>query len=78
VITYDRGGPKEIVVDGVTGFIVTADDVDALVDAVERIDSIDRIMCRQRVEEEYSAEALAGRFERWLEAVVVAARTSQV
>jgi len=77
VITYDRGGPTEIVVDGVTGFVVAADDVDALVDAVERIDSIDRIMCRQRVEEEYSTEALAGRFERWLEAVVVEARTSQ-
>jgi UDP-glucose:tetrahydrobiopterin glucosyltransferase len=76
VITYDRGGPTEIVVDGETGFIVAADDVDALVGAVERIDSIERIMCRQRVEEEYSAEALAGRFERWLETVVAAARTS--
>ena len=31
VITYDRGGPAEIVIDGETGFVVPADDVDALV-----------------------------------------------
>jgi UDP-glucose:tetrahydrobiopterin glucosyltransferase len=77
VITYDRGGPTEIVVDGETGYIVPADDVDALVGAVNRIGGIERIMCRQRVEEEYSTAALAARVERWLHEVVVAARLSQ-
>jgi UDP-glucose:tetrahydrobiopterin glucosyltransferase len=74
VIAYDRGGPAEIVVDGVTGFVVPADDVDALVDAVSRIDSIDRISCRQRVEEHFSTEALAQRVDVWLRDVIAAAR----
>lgn len=74
VITYDRGGPTEIVVEGETGFIVAADDVDALAAAVGRIGVIERIMCRQRVEEEYSAEALAHRVEQWLHEVVFSAR----
>jgi UDP-glucose:tetrahydrobiopterin glucosyltransferase len=77
VITYDRGGPAEIVVDGETGYIVAADDIDALVDAVQRIDGIERIMCRQRVEEEYSTAALAGRVEQWIHEVIVAVRSSQ-
>jgi UDP-glucose:tetrahydrobiopterin glucosyltransferase len=77
VITYDRGGPTEIVVDGETGYIVAADDVDALVGAVQRIEGIERIRCRQRVEEEYSTAALAGRVEQWLHEVVVAVRSSQ-
>ncbi len=72
VITYDRGGPAEIVVDGQTGFVVPADDVDALVAAVERIDSIDRTMCRRRVEEEFSTDALARRVDDWLREVVAA------
>jgi UDP-glucose:tetrahydrobiopterin glucosyltransferase len=72
VITYDRGGPAEIVVDGETGFVVPADDVDALVAAVERVGTIDRILCRQRVEEEFSTDALARRVDEWLHEVVAA------
>jgi len=70
VLTYDRGGPAEIVVDGVTGFVVPADDVDALADAVERIDQIDRAMCRQRVDAEYSSLAMADRVVTWVDEVI--------
>ncbi len=72
VITYDRGGPAEIVTDGETGFVVPADDVDALVGAVGRIDEIDRLRCRRRVEDHFSTEAFAGRVDQWLHDVVVA------
>ncbi len=74
VIAYDRGGPAEIVNDGETGFVVPPDDVEALVDAVARIGSIERIRCRQRVEEHFSTEALARRTEVWLREVVASAR----
>lgn len=74
VIAYDRGGPAEIVTDGETGFVVPADDVDALLDAVARIDSIERIRCRQRVEEQFSTEAFAQRVEHWLHDVISMAR----
>ena len=70
VLTYDRGGPAEIVVDGVTGFVVPADDVDALVGAVARINQIDRVMCRQRVDAEYSSLAMADRVVSWVDEVV--------
>ena len=74
VVAYDRGGPAEIVVDGETGFVVPADDVEALAEALGRVDAIDRLRCRQRVDEEYSTEAFAHRFEAWLLDVVGATR----
>jgi glycosyltransferase involved in cell wall biosynthesis len=49
VIAYDNGAVKEIVTDGETGFVVPSGDIDAMVDAVKKIDSIDRSKCRERV-----------------------------
>jgi UDP-glucose:tetrahydrobiopterin glucosyltransferase len=76
VISYRRGGAAEIIADGETGFLVEPDDVDGLVAAVGRIDELDRVECRQRVEEEYSIPALAARVEQWLDAVIECHRTS--
>ena len=76
VIAYRRGGPAEIIVDGETGFLVEPDDVDGLIAAVGRIDELDRVECRQRVEEEYSIEAFAARVETWFDAVIECHRTS--
>ena len=70
VIAYRRGGPTEIITDGVTGFLVPPDDIGALVAAVAHVESLDRIRCRQRVDEEFSTQAMAARVERWLEAVI--------
>jgi UDP-glucose:tetrahydrobiopterin glucosyltransferase len=75
VIAYRRGGPAEIVDDGVTGFLVEPDDIDGLIDAVARLDQLDRVACRHRVEEEYSTAALAGRVEQWLRHVARATST---
>ena len=76
VISYRRGGPAEIIVDGETGFLVEPDDIDGLIAAVGRIDELDRVECRQRVEEEYSIPALSARIEKWLDAVVECHRNS--
>jgi UDP-glucose:tetrahydrobiopterin glucosyltransferase len=76
VISYRRGGPAEIIDDGKTGFLVGPDDVAGLIAAVARIDELDRVECRQRVEEEYSIPALAERVEKWLDAVVECHRNS--
>jgi UDP-glucose:tetrahydrobiopterin glucosyltransferase len=70
VIAYRRGGPSEIVIDGRTGFLVEPDDVDAAVRAVARLDRIDRVMCRQLVEEQYSTTALAARVDTWFDDLV--------
>src|SRR3546814_4375363 len=56
VLAFREGSVPEIVVDGVTGFIV--DSVWAMVQAVERIEHIDRRKCRRHVErsEEHTSE----------------------
>jgi UDP-glucose:tetrahydrobiopterin glucosyltransferase len=66
VISYRRGGPAEVVVDGETGFLVEPDSIAGLVAAVGRIDEIDRRRCRQEVEERWSTDAFAARVEAWL------------
>jgi UDP-glucose:tetrahydrobiopterin glucosyltransferase len=73
VVTYDRGGPAEIVVDGRTGFVVPPDDVEALAAAVDRIDEIDRLECRRRVDDEFSSLAMADRIITWVDDVLDAA-----
>jgi mannose-6-phosphate isomerase-like protein (cupin superfamily) len=57
VIAFGRGSMPEIIRDGSTGFIV--DDVDAAVQAVGRIDTIDRRRCRDEVEECFTRRRMA-------------------
>ena len=70
VIAYARGGPAEIVRDGLTGFLVEPDSVNGLVSAIDRIDKIDRRACRSQAEVEYSLVALGDRFEHWFKSIV--------
>jgi UDP-glucose:tetrahydrobiopterin glucosyltransferase len=65
VIAYRRGGPAEIVKHGKTGFLVEPDNVTGLVAAINNIEQIDRQLCRQQAEAEYSLKALGDRFEAW-------------
>ncbi len=65
VITYRRGGPAEIVIDGQTGWIVDPDNISQLEAALQRIDHIDRHCCRQWVETHYSLTAMAHHFKTW-------------
>ncbi len=65
VIAYRRGGPTEIVRQGQTGWLVEPDSVTGLVDAIARIDQLDRQACRQQAVTEYSLAALAQRYEQW-------------
>jgi UDP-glucose:tetrahydrobiopterin glucosyltransferase len=65
VISYNRGGPAEIVRDGKTGYLVTPDSVEGLVAVIERISEIDRHACREQAEREYSLSAWGDRMEQW-------------
>ena len=57
VIAYDRGSVPEIIVDGVTGFVV--DDSAGAIDAVKRLREIDRKVCRRHFERHFSVERMA-------------------
>jgi UDP-glucose:tetrahydrobiopterin glucosyltransferase len=65
VISYRRGGPTEIIQQGITGWLVEPDNRNQLVDAIQKLDQIDRSVCRQQAETEYSLEALGDRIEQW-------------
>jgi glycosyltransferase involved in cell wall biosynthesis len=47
VVAFRRGGLDEVVQDGVTGFLVPPDDVQAATDAVGKAAGISRLACRQ-------------------------------
>ncbi len=67
VIAYQRGGPAEIVQDGQTGWLVEPDSVKGLVEAIQKLDQIDRQICRQQAEQQYSMAAMGDRVEAWIE-----------
>lgn len=71
VIAYQRGGPAEIVMDGKTGWLVQPDRIEGLVEAIARLEQIDRAACRQQVEADYSMAAMGDRVERWLMDILV-------
>lgn len=58
VIAFDSGSPKEIIDDGRTGFICPPQDVDAMVDAVGKLDQINRADCRQAAESRFTEEVM--------------------
>lgn len=80
VIAYNHGSVPEIVVDGVTGFIVDSDDgytnrhtgswiikkrgVEGLVEAMKRIGEIKRTTCRSHVQENFSNKNMVKNYEK--------------
>ncbi len=57
VIAYSRGSMPEIIRHGCTGFLVN--DVEAAVQAVGKISSLDRHNCRQEVERHFTSKRMA-------------------
>ncbi|TVQ58766.1 MAG: glycosyltransferase [Spirulina sp. DLM2.Bin59] len=72
VISYDRGGPAEIVRHGQTGWLVEPDQVAGLVGAIARLDQIDRQQCRAQAEQEYSLAAFGDRLAQWFQGIIAA------
>lgn len=66
VVAYDRGGPGELICSGRTGWLVPPDDVAALTEALRRVDSIERSLCRSWAEEHASCEVFSQRVEAWV------------
>lgn len=78
VIAYNRGSVSEVVQDGVTGFIIDPDDTDrpgkgswiikkqgveGLIEAIKRIEELDRTVCRKLVEEKFSLDTMVHGYE---------------
>ena len=68
VIALRRGSVPEIIVDGVTGFI--CDDIDQMVDAVDRLDEIDPDKCRHHATT-FDAASMCAAYERVYESLAI-------
>jgi glycosyltransferase involved in cell wall biosynthesis len=62
VIAMDLGSCREVIKDGVTGFLAAS--VKEAAECLERVPQIDRSACRQRVEECFSMETMVEQYER--------------
>jgi len=56
VVAFNRGGLGEIVVDGVTGFLVAPDDIGAAADSVRKATQLSRSACREHAERHLDLE----------------------
>ena len=62
VIAMDLGSCREVIKEEETGFLVH--DVDGAVQALERIQEIERSACRRRVQERFSVDTMVQGYER--------------
>jgi len=67
VIAMDLGSCREVIADKQTGFLVN--DVDEAVEAVGKIEQIDRKKCRQRVEENFTIDKMVEGYEKVYEEI---------
>jgi len=73
VLAFRNGSVPEVLEHGVTGFI--CDDEDEMVNAIRRIDEIDRSRCRAEVERRFSPATMADAYERVYENLIEQFRT---
>jgi len=67
VIAMDLGSCREVIADKQTGYLVNG--VDEAVEAVGKIEQIDRKKCRQRVEENFSIDKMVQGYEKVYEEI---------
>ena len=64
VVAFRRGGLSEVIVDGLTGLLVAADDVAAFAEAVARAPGLSRAACREHAEDRLDLELSLDAHER--------------
>jgi glycosyltransferase involved in cell wall biosynthesis len=68
VIAFNRGSMPELIENGKSGFLV--DDVDEAIEAVARIDQIDRAYCRRHVEKHFTVERMIHEYIQVYEMII--------
>jgi glycosyltransferase involved in cell wall biosynthesis len=64
VVAFGRGGLGEVIVDGMTGFLVPPDDVRAAAEAVSKVAGISRLACREHAAGQLDLELSLDAHER--------------
>jgi glycosyltransferase involved in cell wall biosynthesis len=62
VVAWRCGSVPEIIEDGKTGFIVES--IEEAVSALDKVESLDRNVCRKRFEERFTAKRMAEEYIR--------------
>ena len=73
-IAFNKGAVPEIMVDGKTGFVV--DSMSEMIEAVDRIDSIDPCECRKHVQNHFSITSMAGKYSELYHQIIGSHKTS--
>jgi len=68
IIAFNRGSMPELIEDGKNGFLVTT--VDEAIDAVARINGIDRACCRRRVEQHFTVDRMVEEYIQVYETIL--------
>jgi glycosyltransferase involved in cell wall biosynthesis len=78
VVAFARGALEEVIVDRVTGVLVTPDDIDGAAEAVHESASLSRARCRLHAERELDLERALDAHERVYERLVALSARSPV
>jgi glycosyltransferase involved in cell wall biosynthesis len=71
VIATPRGSVPEVIVDGVTGFIVSVENyAEEAAERLRHLDEIDPAACRERVQRTFSRQAMVAGYERVFERAI--------
>ena len=70
VVAFNRGAVPEVVRNGLTGYVV--DNHSQMVEAVKKIDVIDRAACRKHVEKNFTIEKMIDGYEKALQKLIAA------
>ncbi len=76
VVAFKRGGLGAMIADGVSGFLVAPDDLQAAADCVRRVTGISRSACRQHAERHLDLERSLDLHEQFYRRVVSGASTA--
>ncbi len=76
VVAFARGAAPELVVDGVTGFVV--DTFQEMVDAVGKVHMIDPVRCREHVEARFGVRRMVSQYLEAYERVLAGASVAAV
>lgn len=70
VIAYRKGALPDLITNGVDGFLVEPDSVVGLINAAEKISSIDRQKCRDKVEKKYSIDLMVDNYIEHYQSII--------
>jgi glycosyltransferase involved in cell wall biosynthesis len=73
VLAYSRGSMPELVKDGESGYLISTEE--EMIQAMHRIESLDRKRCRQWVQENFSVEQMVDGYERLYRRIAAGARS---